>query len=59
MIEQGGTVVVIEYNQPAPAKAGVIKTADWVLNLGPEGGVSVERSSRRERRMRSRRRRRA
>lgn len=24
---------------PAPAKAGVIKTADWVLNLGPEGGV--------------------
>jgi hypothetical protein len=25
--------------KPAPAKAGVIKTADWVLDLGPEGGV--------------------
>jgi excinuclease ABC subunit A len=33
-------VVVIEHNrQPAPAKAGVIKTADWILDLGPEGGV--------------------
>ena len=30
---------MIERNQPAPAKAGVIKTADWVIDLGPEGGV--------------------
>ena len=33
------TTVVIEHNQPAPAKAGVIKTADWIVDLGPEGGV--------------------
>ena len=32
-------LVVIEHNQPAPAEAGVIKTADWVIDLGPEGGV--------------------
>jgi excinuclease ABC subunit A len=32
-------VVVIEHNQPAPATAGVIKTADWILDLGPKGGV--------------------
>jgi excinuclease ABC subunit A len=39
LAEQGNTVVVIEHNPPAPAKAGVIKTADWILDLGPEGGV--------------------
>ena len=33
------TTKTLEHNQPAPAKAGVIKTADWILDLGPEGGV--------------------
>jgi excinuclease ABC subunit A len=36
-------LVVIEHDQPAPANAGVIKTADWILDLGPEGGVSRRR----------------
>ncbi|MEM1397483.1 MAG: hypothetical protein AAGH38_08555 [Pseudomonadota bacterium] len=31
--------VVIERDQPVPAKAGIIKTADWIVDLGPEGGV--------------------
>ena len=33
------TTVVVEHNQPASAKAGGIKTADWIVDLGPEGGV--------------------
>ncbi len=28
----GNTIVVIEHN------LGVIKTADWVIDMGPEGG---------------------
>jgi len=33
LVEQGNTVVVIEHN------LDVIKTADWILDLGPEGGA--------------------
>jgi excinuclease ABC subunit A len=33
LVEQGNTVVVIEHN------LDVIKTADWILDLGPDGGV--------------------
>jgi excinuclease ABC subunit A len=32
LVETGNTVVVIEHNLE------VIKTADWILDLGPEGG---------------------
>ncbi len=32
LIEQGNTVLIIEHNTE------VIKLADWVIDLGPEGG---------------------
>lgn len=33
LVDQGNTVVVIEHN------LDVIKTADWILDIGPEGGA--------------------
>ncbi|MEO8272518.1 MAG: excinuclease ABC subunit A, partial [Chloroflexota bacterium] len=33
LVETGNTVVVIEHN------LDVIKTADWIIDLGPEGGA--------------------
>jgi excinuclease ABC subunit A len=32
LVDAGNTVVVIEHN------LDVIKTADWIVDLGPEGG---------------------
>jgi excinuclease ABC subunit A len=32
-VELGNTVIVIEHNMH------VVKTADWIIDLGPEGGA--------------------
>ena len=34
LVEKGNTVIIIEHN------LDVIKTADWIIDLGPEGGAS-------------------
>jgi excinuclease ABC subunit A len=33
LVERGNTVIVIEHNLE------VVKTADWIIDLGPEGGA--------------------
>ena len=32
LVDAGNTVIVIEHN------SDVVKTADWIMDLGPEGG---------------------
>lgn len=34
LVEKGNTVVIVEHNLE------VIKTADWIIDLGPEGGIN-------------------
>jgi len=34
LVEQGNTVLIVEHNME------VIKSADWVIDLGPDGGIN-------------------
>ncbi|HEX2077048.1 MAG TPA: hypothetical protein VHG08_05040, partial [Longimicrobium sp.] len=41
LVERGNTVLAIEHD------AAIIKTADWIIGLGPEGGAQGRGSRRR------------
>ena len=47
LVDKGNTVIVIEHN------LDVIKTADWLIDMGPEGGSGAARWSPRARPSRS------
>jgi excinuclease ABC subunit A len=36
LVDKGNTVIVIEHN------LDVIKTSDWIVDMGPEGGAEAE-----------------
>jgi len=47
LVDKGNTVLIIEHNME------VIKVADYIIDLGPEGVIMAERSSVKEHRSRS------